>query len=84
MERIEVLRKVLKGLNEGYFTFLCNAIFGISGKEATILFPELLEYKPADKKLHRAWWDYNVEGRMQRIKVVKELIKKLENGESTN
>lgn len=79
MERLEILKNVLEGLETEKYNFICNAIFFISGEEATKLFPELLNFKPEDKKLHRTWWEFDKVGRQQRIYVIKQLIKILEN-----
>lgn len=84
MDRLKVLDVILDMITKDQNIYLCNAIFHTTGKEATKLFPELLQFKPEDKLLHRAWWNNDEEGKQIRIDVINKLIKILEDGKSAN
>jgi len=80
LEKLKILNLSLKGIECDEYIYICNAIFHTSLIEAVKLFPELLEYMPEGKRLNRAWWDNDEKGKEARIIVLKQLIKRIEDG----
>jgi len=80
-EKYDVITKVLSQIESGEDLFICPAIEFIIGgdKLAHKYIPELLEYKPKDKKPAYTWWRTDPDGKNERIRVLKELQNRFKN-----
>ena len=77
-EKYEVVSKALKSIETGKTIFICTTlevILSVGVNEMFKMIPELLEYKPEDKKSKYTWWLNDENGKNERIKVLKELQK---------
>ena len=79
-EKYITITKVLKKIESGECIFICPTVeLVLNVPNAIKSIPELLDYKPDDRKPHYAWWYGDEEGKQQRIKVLKELQHKFKN-----
>jgi hypothetical protein len=74
-QKYKVVTRALGMIESGECVFICPTIENILviTKWAYKVIPELLEYKPVDKKPHYAWWPCDENGKQERIRVLKEL-----------
>lgn len=72
-ERIEILEKVKDEITNKGGAFICNELGRIVGLDFFIIFPELENHKPKDKRLHQAWFG-GKEGKAIRLKVLNSMI----------
>lgn len=81
-EKYELISKALKSIETDKTIFICTTLEGILGVNVNEMFkiiPELLEYKPIDKKPKFTWWLNDEQGKNERIRVLKELQKRFLN-----
>jgi len=78
-KRIEILKKAKEKFVDGWTGFICVTLYHLleakSLKEVFKIFPELLKYKPKNKRKNQSWWDG--EDRKSRIKVLNSMIKEI-------
>ena len=79
---LELALEILENKHQIKASFICVAVESAAselgchnGKNATELIPELLKYKPDDKKSNYTW--FPVEEREKRINILKEIIENL-------
>ena len=53
-------------------------VYSIDDLLIETLFPEMLQFKPAEFEIPKYWWDFTEEGYRKRVNVCNEIIKKLE------
>lgn len=80
-EKYKVVTRALALIESDECVFICPTIENILclTKGAYKAIPELLEYKPVDKKPHYAWWMCDEYGKSERIRVLKELQNRFKN-----
>jgi hypothetical protein len=86
-EKLEAYIWVYDEIKLGHFIYICNGLLAWlrrylkeqapTYKDLVKFFPEMLEYKPEDKSIANAWWPSDE--RDKRIRVLEEIIEKLEN-----
>jgi hypothetical protein len=86
-EKIQAYQWAKESILSDSYDYLCEALKAwirrnmwmliVSNEVLLGTFPEILEYKPEDKSIANTWWPSDE--RDKRIRVLEEIIEKLEN-----
>jgi len=77
-QRNKYYKKVLKDIESDKFLFICPVLGHIANIDPfniITFFPELLAKKPAERPVNDVWWPSSTEGKLNRMRVLKECIK---------
>ena len=81
--RTEIIKRVIEDISCNHFIYICTTIerYLDLGLGVFDVFPELLDYKPENKNKNGAWWYADEDGKISRIKVLNELLLRINEDE---